>query len=92
MSALQAMTQRNAGVVASSRIPAPASNIQRAIVRKGNHADASVAAIWDVGPALIRDNFTRARSGQVYLNWIVLADSICGLQTSHFTPLRFKLA
>ena len=63
---------RTGGVRVSSLVPAAASNLQKNLVRVGQHMDA-VAPIWE-GVELIVENVTRAREREVNVTAVLYAN------------------
>ena len=71
-SAAEYVSSRIGGGMVSSRIPAPASNIQLGIIAKTSYPGRNaVAPIWRA-MELIRDPYTRASQGEVALTAIML--------------------
>ncbi|MCY4002499.1 MAG: phage major capsid protein [Rhodospirillales bacterium] len=71
-SACEYVKSRTGGQMVSSRIPAPASNIQLGIIAKTSYPGRNaVAPIWRA-LELIRDPYSRASQGEVALTAIVL--------------------
>ena len=69
-SALDSLMSVSGGVRVSAHIPDPASNDQAVIVRKGLRRD-MVAPIWE-NVALIPDEVTKAKNGQIVLTAVML--------------------
>lgn len=90
-SGMEAMRRRGGMVIASSFIPAAASNVQAAILHGG--ADMargdSVAAVWP-GVEVIRDPYQR--DAGVRLQWVVLWDARVAFRAAAYTRVSFKLA
>ena len=71
-SACEYVKSRTGGQMVSSRIPAPASNIQTGIIAKTSYPGRNaVAPIWRA-LELVRDPYTRAAQGEVALTAIML--------------------
>ena len=68
--ALDRLMDLVSGVRVSAHVPAPASNKQNAIVRRGNNRD-MVAPIWE-GVTLIPDEITLAKKGQIVITAVML--------------------
>ena len=86
-SAIDALRRMSGGVKVSAFIPAPASNRQDILIRKGARMDA-VAALWD--RVMIDDNVTKAKTGEVVLTAalyaafrVVRTDGFARLQVQH---------
>ena len=82
-----------AGIRATRRIAAPASNIQQAIIRRSNPAGdrVAVAPVW-MGMEIIRDIYTKAREGQVVVTGTVLMGGVVLLRGGAFVQDSFRLA
>ena len=81
------------GVRSTRRIANPASNIQQAIIRRGNPAGdrVAVAPVW-MGMELIRDVYTKALEGQVQVTGTVLVGGVVLLRSAVFVQDSFRLA
>lgn len=92
----EALRRRSASCVASVYVPAPASNVQAAILHAagpnggGTMRGDSVAALW---PTLevIRDIYSKASQG-VVLTWVALWDARTAFRSAAYKRLAFKLA
>ena len=84
---------RTGGVRTSRRIPAAASNIQQAIVRRANPAGdrASVMPAWG-GIELIRDNITGAGKGEIVITALMLVGDVILLRSGCFVADSYRLA
>ena len=69
-SALDSLMARCAGVRVSGHVPAPDSNDQSVLVRKGMAMDA-VSPVWE-GVQLVPDEVTKAATGQIVITAIML--------------------
>lgn len=80
------------GVRATRRIADPASNIQQAIIRRANPAGdrVAVAPVW-MGLEIIRDQFSKAREGQIQITGTVLVGGVVILRPSAFVQDSFRL-
>ena len=81
----------NGGVAATSRIPDPASNVQKAIAVRTAYPGANAQApIWQ-GLRVIRDEISNAAKGQIALTAIMLWNFKI-VREDAFAILEFKLA
>lgn len=71
-SAVDSIRRVSGGVRVSAHIPAVASNKQDAIVRVGSRMGEAVAPVWE-GVTLIRDEVTKAGTGEISLTAVMLA-------------------
>ena len=87
------LMDRTGGVRTSRRIPAAASNIQQAIVRRANPAGdrASVMPAWG-GIELIRDNITGAGKGEIVITALMLVGDVILLRSGCFVADSYRLA
>ena len=69
-SGLDAMMRVSGGVRVSAHVPAPSSNDQAVIVRKGMNRD-FVVPVWE-GVSLIADEITKAANGQIVVTAVML--------------------
>ena len=70
-SALDRLMELTSGVRVSAHVPAPASNRQDAVIRRGMSTSA-VAAIWE-GVTIIPDEVTKAKSGEIVITGVLYA-------------------
>lgn len=92
--ALMALRGMSMSVIASSYIPAPASNIQSVPIHAGmdmSRGD-SVVAVWGGGVEVIRDMYSSAASGQVWLTHSILWDAKTAHRTGAYKRLAWKIA
>ena len=69
-SALDRLMELTAGVRVSAHVPAPATNRQNAVIRRGMSTSA-VAPVW-MGLTLIPDEVTKAKSGTLIITAVML--------------------
>ena len=69
-SALDRLMELTSGVRVSSHVPAPASNRQNAVIRRGMSMTA-VAPVWE-GVTIIPDEVTKAKAGQIVITAVML--------------------
>lgn len=94
VSALRALQSSSRQVLASSFIPAPASNIQAVLLHAGTKRERgdSVIAMFGGGIGVLRDPYTSASSGGVALTWSLLWDAAVNFRTGAYKRLAWKLA
>lgn len=87
------LMDRTGGVRTSRRIAAPATNVQQAIVRRANPMGDRVAVMptW-AGLRLIRDEYTRAREGEVMVTGFMLVGDVVVLRGGAFVQESYRLA
>ena len=93
LSALDYIAEKFGGVRLSNRIPAAASNVQQAIVRRSNPAGDRVAVmpVWE-GLTLIRDEVSGAGKGEIVVTGVMLAGDVVILRPGAFVQDSFRLA
>ena len=69
-SALDRLMELTSGVRVSAHVPAPASNRQDAVIRRGMSMTAT-APVWE-GVSILEDSITKAKQGQVVITAIML--------------------
>ena len=69
-SALDRLMELTAGVRVSAHVPAPATNRQNAVIRRGMSMTA-VAPVWE-GVTIIPDEVTKAKAGQIVVTAVML--------------------
>ena len=69
-SALDRLMELTSGVRVSSHVPAPATNRQNAVIRRGMSMTA-VAPVWE-GVTIIPDEVTKAKAGQIVITAVML--------------------
>ncbi len=81
------------GVRATKRIADPASNIQQAVIRRGNPAGDRIAVspVWS-GLELIRDPYSGAGKGEIVLTGISLVGGVVLLRDDCFVQDSFRLS
>ncbi|MYD85301.1 MAG: hypothetical protein F4010_04045 [Cenarchaeum sp. SB0669_bin_11] len=80
------------GLSASSFIPAPASNIQQAVVARAAEPMGNAALfMWNGSLRAIRDDVTGARAGEIYLTFHALFDVLI-TRAAAYSQVAFKLA
>ena len=91
-SALTYVGREYGGVRATRRIADPASNIQQAVIRRGNPAGdrVAVAPVW-MGVEFIRDPYTAAGKGQVVITATALVGGVVILRSGCFVQDSFRL-
>ena len=96
-SASEALKRRARSVLASSFVPASASDIQSGNLlhaggaNGGENRGDSVAAVWGGGPEIIRDPYSSASIG-VSLTWITLWDFEAAFRSAAYKRISFLLA
>ena len=92
-SAYQHLMANFGGVRASKRIADPDSNIQQAVIRRGNPAGdrVAVAPVWS-GLELIRDPYSGAGKGEIVLTGISLVGGVVLLRSDCFVQDSFRLS
>ena len=91
MSAQTYLGTHTGGFRASRRIADPASNVQRAIVRRAAPGRVAVAPVWQ-GVELIRDPYTGAGKGETVLTVLLLMGGVAILRPSAFVADSFRVA
>ena len=93
VSALDYLTERFGGVRLSNRVPAAASNIQKAIIRRSNPAGDRVAVmpVWE-GLTLIRDEISASKKGEIVITGLLLIGDVIVLRPGAFVQDSFRLA
>ena len=69
-SALDRLMELTAGVRVSAHVPAPATNRQDAVIRRGMSTTAT-APVWE-GVTIIPDEVTKAKAGQIVITAVML--------------------
>ena len=69
-SALDRLMELTSGVRVSAHVPAPSSNRQNAVIRRGMSMTA-VAPVWE-GITIIPDEVTKAKAGQIVITAVML--------------------
>ena len=69
-SALDRLMELTASVRVSAHVPAPATNRQNAIIRRGMSVSA-IAPVWE-GLTIIPDEVTKAKSGEIIITGVLL--------------------
>ena len=93
LSALDYAEEKFGGMRLSNRVPAAASNVQSAIVRRSNPAADRVAVmpVWE-GLTLIRDEVTGAGKGEIVVTGVMLAGDVVILRPGAFVQDSFRVA
>ena len=93
LAALDYLAEKFGGVRLSNRIPAAASNVQQAIIRRSNPAGDRVAVmpVWE-GLQLIRDEVTGAKKGEIVVTGLMLVGDVIVLRTGAFVQDSFRVA
>ena len=93
LAALDYLAERFGGVRLSNRIPAAASNVQQAIIRRSNPAGDRVAVmpVWE-GLQLIRDEVTGAKKGEIVVTGLMLVGDVIVLRPGAFIQDSFRVA
>ena len=69
-SALDRLMELTAGVRVSAHVPAPATNRQDAVIRRGM-STTTTAPVWE-GVTIIPDEVTKAKAGQIVITAVML--------------------
>ena len=69
-SALDRLMELTSGVRVSAHVPAPATNRQNVVIRRGMSMTA-VAPVWE-GVTIIPDEVTKAKSGEIIITGVML--------------------
>ena len=85
------LLERSGGLVASALIPAPASEIQGGLLSRVGVMGNATAALWSGVSLQIRDEFTKASSGEVRLTAIALFD-FAVLRKDAFSAFKVDLS
>lgn len=91
MSAAAYMESVYGGFRATSRIAAPASNVQQAIIRRGMEPRVALAPVWS-GVEFIRDPYTDKDKGQISITAVTLVGGLAFVRKAAFTRDSFRLA
>ncbi len=89
-SVLDSVMRISGGVKVSSHVPAPASNVEQAVVARGMQHRHAVCPIWN-GVTIIPDRVTKADQGQVKISAIMLYNFKV-VRADGFQRKAFKLA
>ena len=91
--ATQGLREISGGLMATTYLPAAASNVQGALLHAGDDLmrGDSVGAVWP-SIELIRDQYSNAADGQVALTAITLWDCYTAFRASAYKRLKIKIA
>ena len=91
MSAAAYLESVYGGFRATSRIAAPASNVQQALIRRGMEPRVALAPVWS-GVEFIRDPYTDKDKGQISITAVTLVGGLAFVRSAAFTRDSFRLA
>ena len=98
--ALAYLRANSAGVRASAKVAngggsgnaGDKAKRQAVVARRGMRADASYAAVWNAGPELVRDPYSKADAGTLRLVWHLLWDARVAVRPAEWSRLLIQHA